>query len=194
MKFEVTYLKLDKLKLIRKEVVFMSEEKKEEKKERKVTNQGMMARKGGIGTNPDITSAEMMEEERSGPAYIQCICTGECPGFSDLLEDEGAGLFQIINTLRENDPIAFATIHPQLCTPDGEAFWLALAKKGQKFVVGACDPRMQWRLFKPAFDKAGVDVKESLYGFDARMQSAESVIEKARTAINKALEDMKAGK
>ncbi len=170
----------------------MSEEKKEEK-ERKVTNQGM-ARRGGIGSNPDITSAEMMEEERSGPAYIQCICTGECPGFTDLLEDEGAGLFQIINILRENDPIAFAAIHPQLCTPDGEAFWKTVAKPGQKFVVGACDPRMQWRLFKPAFDKAGVDVKSHLYGFDARMQKAESVIEKARTAINKALDDVKAGK
>lgn len=171
----------------------MSEEKKKETEERKVTNAGM-ARKGGIGTNPDITSEEMMEEERSGPAYIQCICTGECPGFTDLLEDEGAGLFQIINTLRENDPISFAVVHPQLCTPDGEAFWLGIAKKDQKYVVGACDPRMQWRLFKPAFDKAGVDVKKALYGFDARMQKAESVIEKARTAIAKANDDIKVKK
>lgn len=139
-----------------------------------------------------VTSAEVIEGEREGPVYIQCICTGECPGFTDLLEDEAAGLFKVVNTLREKEKIAYAVIHPQLCTPDGEAFWLNILKgadKRQKFVVGACDPRMQWKLFKTAFDQAGFDVKKSLLGFDARMQSADTLIEKAKEIIKRANEE-----
>lgn len=78
-----------------------------------------------------------------------CICTGECPGF------QGLDLWALINRVRNELSVEYAIVHPQLCVDDGGRFWRDYFRPGRTYVVGACDPRMQRKMFKDAFAEMG---------------------------------------
>jgi len=90
------------------------------------------------------------------PGFIMCVCTGKCPGFSQM------DLWDFINQVRVELPVEYGFIHPQLCEEDGDRFLADYLKANRPVVIGACSPNMQFKMFKQAFADSGLDVKKDL--------------------------------
>ena len=114
------------------------------------------------------------------PRFILCNCTGECPGFKDM------NFWQVLNFVRNELPSEYAVLHPQLCMDDGERFLTEILKPGERYVIGACDPRMQKKMLRDAFQKANLDFDEHVIGLDLRTLTAEQAIEKIKQAFAQA--------
>jgi len=112
------------------------------------------------------------------PRFIMCICTGQCPGFSSL------DLWQLINTVRGEMDVEYAVVHPQLCVDDGDRFFKDYIKPGVKYVIGACDPKMQRKMFKDAFAEAGGNFDEQVIALDLRNMTTEEAINKVKEALS----------
>ncbi|MGQ9854681.1 MAG: hypothetical protein ACUVTG_14940 [Candidatus Oleimicrobiaceae bacterium] len=113
------------------------------------------------------------------PRFVMCICTGECPGFAQL------NLWALINRVRSELDVEYAIVHPQLCVDDGDRFWKDYAKPGVTYVVGACDPKMQRKMFKDAFAEVGGDFDQQVVSLDLRNMSTEEAFQKVAEALNK---------
>ncbi|MBC7320737.1 heterodisulfide reductase subunit A-like protein [bacterium] len=111
---------------------------------------------------------------------ILCVCQGTCPSFQQM------NIFEVLNTLRREKLVDFVAIHPQLCADDGDTFFnvfLAGAKDSvEKLVVAGCDPNMQKKMFRDAFEATGFD-KAKHTGVDIRNMTTEQAVE----AIKKVL-------
>jgi len=124
------------------------------------------------------------------PRFIQCICTGECPGFDWLVPN----LWKLINRVRMELDVAYAVVHPQLCVGDGDAFLEDLLKgcsSETRFIISACDPAMQKKLFRGAFEKNGLDIDKQLISLDlratgGRKMTVEEAFEKIKEAVEEA--------
>ena len=111
------------------------------------------------------------------PRFLLCNCTGECPGFKDM------NFWQLLNFVRNELESEYAVLHPQLCMDDGERFLVEILKPGERYVIGACDPRMQKKMFRDAFEKAGISFDQQVVPLDLRAISTEQAIEKVRQAF-----------
>ncbi len=111
------------------------------------------------------------------PRFVMCICTGECPGFAQL------NLWSLINRVRSELDVEYAIVHPQLCVDDGDRFWKDYAKPDVTYVVGACDPKMQRKMFKDAFAEVGGDFDRQVVSLDLRNMSTEAAFDKVAEAI-----------
>lgn len=112
------------------------------------------------------------------PRFVMCICTGECPGF------QGLDLWALINRVRNELSVEYAIVHPQLCVDDGDRFWRDYFRPGRTYVVGACDPRMQRKMFKDAFAEMGGNFDQQVVSLDLRNMSAEEAFNKVAEAVN----------
>mgnify|MGYP000722278974 FL=1 len=112
------------------------------------------------------------------PRFIMCICTGQCPGFSSL------DLWQLINTVRGEMDVEYAIVHPQLCVDDGDRFIKDYIKPGVKYVIGACDPKMQRKMFKDAFAEAQANFDDQVIALDLRNMTTEEAINKVKEALS----------
>lgn len=115
--------------------------------------------------------------ETNRPRFIQCICTGNCPGFDSLK------LWDLINYVRNELDVEYAIVHPQLCVDDGDAFWRDYVKPGVKYVVGGCDARMQRKMYKDALAEVGVDFESQIIPLDLRNLSTAEAIAKVTEAM-----------
>ncbi len=116
------------------------------------------------------------------PRFIMCICTGECPGFAKL------DLWKLVNFVRRELDVEYAIVHPQLCVDDGDRFWKDYLKENGKdivYIVGACDPKMQNKMFKEVFKSKGLDVEKQLVSLDLRNMSTEEAMRKVEETVNK---------
>jgi len=111
------------------------------------------------------------------PRFVMCICTGECPGFAQL------DLWKLINRVRQELEVEYAIVHPQLCVDDGDAFWRDYIKPDVKYVVGACDPKMQRKMFKDAFAEAGGDFDRQVTALDLRNMDTDEAFSKVAEAV-----------
>jgi hypothetical protein len=111
------------------------------------------------------------------PIFVQCICTGNCPGFDRLK------LWDLINYVRNELDVQYAIVHPQLCVDDGDAFWRDFAKPGVKYIVGGCDARMQRKMYKDALDEVGVDFSKAIVPLDLRNLTKAEAIAKVTEAV-----------
>jgi len=109
--------------------------------------------------------------------FVMCICTGECPGFAEL------ELWPLINRVRNELDVEYAIVHPQLCVDDGDSFWRDYVKPGATYVVGACDPKMQRKMFKDALAESGADFDQQVVALDLRNMSTEDAFNKVTEAI-----------
>jgi len=114
------------------------------------------------------------------PRFILCNCTGECPGFKDM------NFWQLLNFIRNELDSEYAVLHPQLCVDDGDRFFREVLKPGALYIIGACDPRMQKKMFRDAFEKAGVDFDKQVIPLDLRTLPTEQAIEKVKEAFAQA--------
>jgi heterodisulfide reductase subunit A-like polyferredoxin len=114
----------------------------------------------------------------SKPRFIMCICTGQCPGFASL------NLWELINYVRGELDVEYAIVHPQLCVDDGDRFIKDYIKPGVKYVIGACDPKMQRKMFKDAFAEVGANYDEQVISLDPRNMSTQDAMKKFAEAIS----------
>jgi heterodisulfide reductase subunit A-like polyferredoxin len=109
-----------------------------------------------------------------------CVCTGKCPGFAKM------DIWDFINRVRVELPVEYGFIHPQLCEEDGDRFLADMLKAGRKLVIAGCAPNMQMKLFRDAFETAGMDIKTDMVPLDIREMSTDEAVEK----VSKALAEM----
>jgi heterodisulfide reductase subunit A-like polyferredoxin len=121
------------------------------------------------------------------PRFVMCNCTGECPGFKDM------NFWQLLNFVRNELDAEYAVLHPQLCVDDGERFLLEILKPDTLYIIGACDPRMQKKMFRDAFEKSGTDFDRQVIPLDLRSMSTEAAIGKVKDAFGQAQQQLKTG-
>ena len=80
----------------------------------------------------------------------------------------------------------YVCLHPQLCVGDGEEFLKVLLSGGEteKLYVAACDPQMQCKMFRDAFEAVGFD-KTKHFALDIRNKTTDEAVE----AIKKLAEE-----
>ncbi len=115
--------------------------------------------------------------ENGKPRFVMCICTGECPGFEEL------DLWPLMNRVRNELDVEYDIVHPQLCEEDGDRFWHDYAKPGVTYVVGACAPTMQRKMFKDALADVGADFDEQVVPLDLRNKTTEEAFQKVADAV-----------
>ncbi|MCE5322048.1 hypothetical protein LLG46_01895 [bacterium] len=114
------------------------------------------------------------------PGLIMCVCTGKCPGFAKM------DIWDFINRVRVELPVEYGFIHPQLCEEDGDRFLADMLKAKRKLVIAGCAPNMQMKLFRDAFEAAGMDIKTDMIPLDIREMTTDEAVEK----VSKALSEM----
>ncbi len=115
-------------------------------------------------------------DEQTKPGLIMCVCTGKCPGF------EKVDIWDFVNRVRVELPVEYGFIHPQLCEEDGDRFLADFLQGKRKLVVAGCAPNMQRKMFRDAFNAAGMDITTDLIPLDIRdmtTNEAVRVVEKA---------------
>lgn len=114
------------------------------------------------------------------PGLVMCVCTGKCPGFAKM------DIWDFINRVRVELPVEYGFIHPQLCEEDGDRFLADMLKAGRKLVIAGCAPNMQVKLFRDAFEAAGMDIKTDMVPLDIREMTTDEAVDK----VSKALTEM----
>ncbi|RLI59805.1 MAG: hypothetical protein DRO93_07935 [Candidatus Thorarchaeota archaeon] len=107
------------------------------------------------------------------------MCTGKCPGLEKM------DIWDSINAVRMTLTVRHGVVHPQLCESDGGAYLEDVLTPGQKVFIGGCAPAMQYKLFRDAFEKRGMDVKTDLVPIDVRDLTTEEAAEKVKTELKK---------
>lgn len=124
----------------------------------------------------DVTQGETMQDKEK-PGLIMCVCTGKCAGFGKM------DIWDFINQVRIELPVEYGFIHPQLCEEDGDRFLADYLKSKRKIIVAGCAPTMQYKMFRDAFEEAGMDVKEDLVPLDIRDMTTQEAVDKVRAAL-----------
>ena len=109
---------------------------------------------------------------------LLCVCQGNCPSFQQM------NIFEVGNAVRREKLIDYMAIHPQLCSTDGDKFLSTLlaGDSTDELYVGACDPTMQVKMFRDAFDAAGFS-KEKTHGVDIRNMNTEQAVDALKNLI-----------
>ncbi|NPV53212.1 MAG: heterodisulfide reductase subunit A-like protein [Firmicutes bacterium] len=116
-------------------------------------------------------------EEKKG--LLLCNCQGTCPSFGKM------DIFEIMNRLRREKVVDFVAIHPQLCSDDGEVFLETLLNGEDvgKLYVAACDPAMQKKMFRDAFDDSGFP-REAHKGVDIRNMTTDDAVSTIKKMVS----------
>jgi heterodisulfide reductase subunit A-like polyferredoxin len=91
--------------------------------------------------------------------------------------------WRLLNYVRNELESEYAIIHPQLCVDDGDRFWEDILKPESVYVVGGCDPKMQKKMFRNAFEKKGIDFDKQVIPLDLRNMSTEEAVKKVKAAF-----------
>ncbi len=103
--------------------------------------------------------------------FMLCVCQGTCPSFTKM------DIFGVLSDVRREKLFDYVCLHPQLCVGDGEEFMKVLLSGGEtdKLYIAACDPHMQIKMFRDAFDASGFD-KDNYFALDIRNKSTEEAV------------------
>jgi hypothetical protein len=114
----------------------------------------------------------------SKKGLLMCVCQGTCPSFQEM------NIFEVGNAIRRDKLVDYVAVHPQLCATDGDQFLSTLLKGGETehLFVAACDPNMQVKMFRDAFDAAGFD-KTKMTGVDIRNMNTDQAIQAIKDMI-----------
>lgn len=116
-------------------------------------------------------------EEKKQVGFIMCVCTGKCPGFSQM------DIWDFINRVRVELPVEYGFIHPQLCEEDGDRFLADFLQAKRKVIIGACAPNMQRKMFRDAFLAAGMDPEKDLVSLDVRDMTTDQAFNKVAAEV-----------
>jgi len=112
--------------------------------------------------------------------FILCVCQGTCPSFKKM------DIFEVLNAVRREKLVDFVSLHPQLCADDGDQYLKTLFanKDIGKLYVAACDPLMQQKMFRDAFEAAGFD-KTKHVPLDIRNMTTDEAVSAIKELIQK---------
>ncbi len=79
--------------------------------------------------------------------------------------------------------VEYAIVHPQLCVEDGDRFLKDYIKPGAKYVIGACDPTVQRKMFKEAMAEVGASFDSQVIPIDLRNMETEQTFQKVKKSI-----------
>ena len=99
---------------------------------------------------------------------------------------QGSGHVGLHEHIRAEYPVEYAFIHPMLCDEDGERFFADFLRKDRLYVIAGCAPVMQKKLFRDAFEKAGLDINKDLVPLDVRNMTTEKALETVKKALEAA--------
>jgi heterodisulfide reductase subunit A-like polyferredoxin len=113
--------------------------------------------------------------------FVLCVCQGTCPSFKKM------DIFNVLADVRREKIFDYVCLHPQLCVGDGEEFLKVLlaGKETDRLYIAACDPRMQEKMFRDAFDAAGFD-RSRLVPLDIRNKTTEEAVEAIKGMVAQA--------
>ncbi|MGB9803775.1 MAG: hypothetical protein ACPLUI_08170 [Desulfofundulus sp.] len=94
-------------------------------------------------------------------------------------------IWDFINRVRVELPVEYGFIHPQLCETDGDRFLADFLKSGRKIIVGGCAPNMQYKMFRDAFEHAGMDIGKDLIPLDIRDMTTDEAFKKVQEALER---------
>jgi len=108
-----------------------------------------------------------------------CVCQGTCPSFKKM------DIFEVMNTIRQKKIVDFVSLHPQLCADDGDQYLkiLLVNKDIDKIYIAGCDPVMQQKMFRDAFEAVDFD-KTKHIAFDIRNMSTEEAVSAIEKLVN----------
>lgn len=103
--------------------------------------------------------------------FVLCVCQGTCPSFTKM------DIFAVLSDVRREKIFDYVCLHPQLCVGDGEEFLKVLLSGGEtgKLYVAACDPQMQCKMYRDAFEAVGFD-KAKHFPLDIRNKTTEEAV------------------
>ena len=118
----------------------------------------------------------MAEKKKRGLLF--CVCLGTCPSFKDINE------YEVLNALRKEKLVDWVGLHPQLCSTDGDEYLKTLLKGNDvdELYVAGCDPVMQKKMFRDAFDAAGFERNKHI-GIEVRNMKTDEVINLIKKVI-----------
>ena len=89
------------------------------------------------------------------------------------------------NAPQKRETCGLHCIHPKLCATDGDGFLTALLEGNStdELYVGACDPVMQQKMFRGAFEASGFD-KAHFHGVEIRNMDTNQAVEAIKKAIS----------
>lgn len=113
-----------------------------------------------------------MDDQKPKRGLLLCVCQGTCPSFHQM------NIFEVLNALRREKLIDWVGVHPQLCADDGDVYLKELLRGaddlGRLYVAG-CDPTMQKKMYRFAFEEAGFDPAKHK-GVDIRNMTTEQAV------------------
>lgn len=103
--------------------------------------------------------------------FVLCVCQGTCPSFTKM------DIFGVLADVRREKIFDYVCLHPQLCVGDGEGFLKVLLSGGEteKLYIAACDPQMQCKMYRDAFESIGFD-KANHIALDIRNKTTEEAV------------------
>lgn len=103
--------------------------------------------------------------------FVLCVCQGTCPSFTKM------DIFGVLSDVRRERLFDYVCLHPQLCVGDGEEFLKVLLQGDttEKLYVAACDPQMQCKMYRDAFEAVGFDKKNHI-ALDIRNRTTEEAV------------------
>ncbi len=109
---------------------------------------------------------------------ILCVCQDTCPSFKKM------DTFEVLNAIRREKLVDFVSLHPQLCADDGDQYLKVLLdnKDIDKLYITACDPLMQQKMFRDAFEAVGFD-KSKHVPLDIRNKTTEEAVSAIKELI-----------
>jgi len=86
-------------------------------------------------------------------------------------------IFGVLSDVRREKIFDYVCLHPQLCVGDGEEFLKVLLSGGEteKLYIAACDPQMQCKMFRDAFEAVGFDKKNHISLVNRKVTTEEAV-------------------
>ena len=109
---------------------------------------------------------------------LLCVCQGTCPSFQAM------DTFGVLNSLRREELFDWVGVHPQLCSDDGDRYLRELLRGAEidELYVAACDPTMQRKMYRDAFDSVGFG-RDRHIGIEIRNMNTEQVIQKIKDVV-----------
>jgi heterodisulfide reductase subunit A-like polyferredoxin len=86
-------------------------------------------------------------------------------------------IFGVLSDIRREKIFDYVCLHPQLCVGDGEEFLKVLLSGGdtEKIYIAACDPQMQCKMYRDAFEAIGFN-KANHVALDIRNKTTEEAV------------------
>lgn len=102
---------------------------------------------------------------------ILCVCQGTCPSFNKM------NVLEVLNAIRREKLVDFVSLHPQLCADDGDQYLKVLLDNQDidKLYIAGCDPLMQQKMFRDAFEADKFD-KAKHVAYDVRNKTTEEAV------------------